>query len=436
MTAQPTAASHQPAWPPVAIPGQAGAHRAAVPSGDRDSSAPPGSEASASDTDDTLTENWSMESTDHPATPFVGPLTEGADLLAELRSAIETFVVLPHRHALEAVTLWVAATHLQPAWQHAPRLAVVSPAKRCGKSRLLDVLHETVHDPFITVNSTPAAIFRSITANPPTLLVDEADTIFGSPKVAEKNEEMRGLLNSGHHRNRPTTRVAGNDHQPTKFRTFAMAALAGIGDLPDTIMDRSVVIRMRRRAPGESVRPYRSRRDTPALNALRQRLAAWLGPHLEEAADSEPVMPVEDRAADTWEPLIVVADLAGGPWPTWARTACQMMTAYEQGQEEDHGGLKIRILTDIRQVFASYGNLDALPTESLLAALRADTEGPWAEYGNGGLSARGLQLLLADYQIRSANHRFGDIGQRKGFSRSQFTDAWMRYCPPAARTAP
>ncbi|MEU5545790.1 DUF3631 domain-containing protein [Streptomyces sioyaensis] len=186
----------------------------------------------------------------------------------------------------------------------------------------------------------------------------------------------------------------------------------------------------RRRAPGESVRPYRSRRDTPALNALRQRLAAWLGPHLEEAADSEPVMPVEDRAADTWEPLIVVADLAGGPWPAWARTACQTMTAFEQGQEEDHGGLKIRILTDIRQVFASYGNPDALPTESLLAALRADTEGPWAEYGNGGLSARGLQLLLADYQIRSANHRFGDIGQRKGFSRSQFTDAWMRYCLP------
>ncbi|MGY5133481.1 DUF3631 domain-containing protein [Streptomyces nigrescens] len=435
MTAHPTAASHRPTWPPVAIPGQVGAHRVAMPTGDREPSTPPGSVTGASDTDDTPTENWSMESTDRPATPFIGPLTEGADLLGELRSAIETFVVLPHRQALDAVTLWVAATHLQPAWQHAPRLAVVGPAKRCGKSRLLDVLHETVRDPFITVNSTPAAIFRSITANPPTLLVDEADTIFGSPKVAEKNEEMRGLLNSGHHRNRPTTRVAGNDHQPTKFRTFAMAALAGIGDLPDTIMDRSVVIRMRRRAPGESVRSYRSRRDTPALNALRQRLAAWLGPHLEEAADSEPVMPVEDRAADTWEPLIVVADLAGGPWPAWARTACQTMTAYEQGQEEDHGGLKIRILTDIRQVFASYGNPDALPTESLLAALRADSEGPWAEYGNGGLSARGLQLLLADYQIRSANHRFGDIGQRKGFSRSQFTDAWVRYCPPPARTA-
>ncbi|RBM05177.1 hypothetical protein DEH69_28345, partial [Streptomyces sp. PT12] len=134
------------------------------------------------------------------------------------------------------------------AWQHAPRLAVVGPAKRCGKSRLLDVVTETVHSPLITVNASPAAIFRSITDDdPPTFLVDEADTLFGTAKAAERNEDLRGLLNAGHQRNRPTLRVTGPEHTPVAFPTFAMAALAGIGDLPDTIMDRSVVIRMRRR---------------------------------------------------------------------------------------------------------------------------------------------------------------------------------------------
>lgn len=257
--------------------------------------------------------------------------TQGADLLTELRSAISRYVVMPSGEALDAVTLWVAATHLQPAWQHAPRLAVVGPAKRCGKSRLLDVLHDTVHDPFITVNSTPAAIFRSITEQPPTLLVDEADTIFGSVKVAEKNEEMRGLLNSGHQRNRPTTRVVGPEHKPTKFATFAMAALAGIGDLPDTIMDRAVVVRMRRRGPGESVRSFRSRYDTPVLHVLRDRLAAWLVPLTDAAAGMEPVMPVEDRAADTWEPL--VAGTKPGttsskpPQPTRPSSTCKPPTS-------------------------------------------------------------------------------------------------------------
>jgi len=360
---------------------------------------------------------------------------EGAGLLTELRSALTRYVILPSREAEVATTLWIAATHLQPAWQHAPRLAVVGPAKRCGKSRLLDVLHETVHDPFITVNSTPAAIFRSITEKPPTLLVDEVDTIFGSAKAAEKNEEMRGLLNAGHQRNRPTTRVAGPDHKPTKFPTFAMAALAGIGDLPDTIMDRAVVVRMRRRAPGEEVRPFRSRWDTPPLHALRDRLVGWLTPLLEAAARMAPPMPVDDRAADTWEPLVIVADLAGGDWPHLARTACTAMTAHEAGQDEE-GGLKSRILADIRAAFAEVGDPTALPTEHLLMLLHRAPEGPWTEYGTSGLTPRGLQLLLKDYGIGSANIRFADGNQRKGFARNQFLDAWTRYCPEPTAPAP
>ncbi|WSK08665.1 DUF3631 domain-containing protein [Kitasatospora sp. NBC_01300] len=349
-------------------------------------------------------------------------------MLSELRSAIARFVILPSAHALDAVTLWVAATHLQPAWQHAPRLAVIGPAKRCGKSRLLDVITETVHDPLITVNATPAAIFRSITDKPPTLLVDEADTLFGSIKAAEKNEDLRGLLNAGHQRNRPTLRVSGPDHKPMKFPTFAMAALAGIGDLPDTIMDRSVVIRMRRRAPGEQVAAFRSKRDTPALHRTRNGLRGWLTPLTDTATDMEPSMPVEDRAADTWEPLVSVADLAGGDWPARARAACRAMTAHESGQDED-GGLKTRILADIRRVFAAGGNPDALSTEHLLTALNADSEAPWAEHGINGLTARGLQLLLKDYGISSANIRFDRDTQRKGFTRNSFVDPWSRYCP-------
>jgi hypothetical protein len=352
----------------------------------------------------------------------------GADLLTEVRSAVARYVVMPSEEALDAVTLWIAATHLQVAWQHAPRLAVVGPAKRCGKSRLLDVLHDTVHDPFITVNSTPAAIFRSITEQPPTLLVDEADTIFGSAKVAEKNEEMRGLLNSGHQRNRPTTRVVGPEHRPTKFRTFAMAALAGIGDLPDTIMDRAVVIRMRRRGPGETVRPFRARRDTPLLHALRDRLAGWAKPLTDAAAELEPVMPVEDRAADTWEPLVAVADLAGGGWPGRARHACRVMTAQEEGNDQE-AGLPTRLLGDIRVVFAACGDPEALATEQILAGLKADSEAPWGEYGTAGLTARAMQLLLKDFGISSSNRRFRDGSQRRGFARNQFTDAWTRYCP-------
>ncbi|WP_239517705.1 DUF3631 domain-containing protein [Streptomyces sp. ICC1] len=409
----PTPAATNEPWPVTAMPGRPGAHR----------QDPRPVEAATPQTP--AAQDRPAEAKPRP----IGPLREGEQVLAELRGQLRRYVVLPSEDAFTAVTLWVAATHLQTAWQHAPRLAVVGPAKRCGKSRLLDVVTETVHDPLVTVNASAAAIFRSITETPPTLLVDEADTLFGSAKVAEKNEEMRGLLNAGHQRNRPTLRVSGPNHEVSKFPTFAMAALAGIGDLPDTIMDRSVVIRMRRRGPGEKVAEFRSARDIPALHALRDRLVAWLAPLHAAAMELAPPMPVEDRAADTWEPLVAIADLAGGEWPILARTACAVMTSHEAQRDQDSGGTGIRLLADIRRAFAGEGDPPVMRTARLLDILNQDEETAWEQYTAKGLTARGLGILLQDYNISSANRRFHNGDQAKGFTREQFTDAWARYCP-------
>lgn len=366
-----------------------------------------------------------LRTTDAAPTTSESP---GAALLAELRDHIRRYAVLPSEEALDAVALWVAATHLQAVWHHAPRLAIVAPARRCGKSRLLDILVETVHDPLITVNTSAAAIYRSLSDRPRTLLVDEVDTIFGNPRTAEMNEGLRGLLNAGHQRNRPVTRSVGNDHHAREFDTFAMAALAGIGDLPDTIMDRSIVIRMRRRADGEVVAPLRDRRDGVLLRATRAKLTLWASLVREKAEALHPDMPVEDRAADTWEPLVAVADLAGGSWPDRARLACVRMVAAEEEIEEDSCG-GARILADIRRIYFTHGDTDTLPTTAILAALNDDPEAPWAEHGRGGLTARGLAGLLKDYRISSANIRLPDGTQRKGYTFNKFADSWRRYCP-------
>ncbi|MEW2377524.1 DUF3631 domain-containing protein [Micromonospora sp. NPDC047812] len=309
-----------------------------------------------------------------------------------------------------------------------------APEKRCGKSRLLDVVEATCYAPLITVNASPAAVYRAIgTDDPPTLLVDEADTIFGA--AAEANEDLRGLLNAGHQRNRPAIRWDAAAQKVEKIPTFSMAALAGIGAMPDTIEDRAVVIRMRRRAPGETVAPYRHRRDSPALRALARQLTGWLRANLRDLETAEPGMPVEDRAADTWEPLVAVADLAGGTWPQRARRACENLTAERDGAAVPSD--RIRLLADCRAAFRAVNAVDnqgrpAIPSSVLLDKLRTDPEAPWAEYGKAGtgLTAMKLGQLLAEYEIRSANIRFGGTyGQVKGYYQADFTDAWNRYCP-------
>lgn len=367
-----------------------------------------------------------------PTDPGERDSGEGAELLDELRAAIGKYVVLPSDEALTAVTLWVAATHIQTALQHAPRLAVVGPTKGCGKSRVLDVLHETVHQSIMTVNMSTAVLFRVIGKNPRTILVDEADAIFSK---AGDNEELRGLLNAGHQRNRPAWRISGPEHKPTPYPTFAMAALASIGDLPDTITDRPVVLRMQKRKPSEKVTPFRSRYAVPELNALRDKLAAWLGPLRGTAAPMAPTMPVEDRAADTWEPLVIVADLAGGHWPASARAACVAMTRFEAVQDEQTN-LKTRLLRDIHRVFEAHGNPEALSSLDLVTTLLQDPDAPWAEHGTNGLNAYHLGKLLRDFDIRPANYRFDKGRQAKGYARNRFLDSWARHCPDLAETAP
>jgi hypothetical protein len=367
---------------------------------------------------------------DVPAIPPSRP--QGAGLLGDLHAALCRYVVLPSPQAADAVTLWVAASHAQPAWEHAPRLAVVSPLKRCGKSRLLDVVAETCHHPLITVNATIAAVVRSIAGDPPTLLVDEADTLWGSKKQADQNEDLRGLLNAGHQRNRPMLRWDITSRTAEQLDTFAMAMLASIGDLPDTIMDRAVVVRMRRRAPGEQVDPYRTRRDAPPLNELRDRLSGWARDHLRQLHQAAPAMPLEDRAADTWEPLIAVADLAGGDWPARARTAATVMTAAEAQQEEDTSA-GVRLLGDLREVFDRAG-ADALYSATILEALHKLDEAPWADWYGHPLRPRELANLLRAYQVRPRDVREHGTGpQRKGYTRADLYEPWARYVPRQPR---
>jgi hypothetical protein len=355
--------------------------------------------------------------------------SDGAAILDRLRDTLTRYVVLPSPEAADATVLWIAATHALQAWAHAPRLVIRAPEKRCGKSRLLDIVEGTCHQPLITVNASTAAVYRSIgSADPPTLLVDEADTIFGG-KQAESNEELRGLLNAGHQRNRPTIRWNSTQNRMETIPTFAMAALAGIGAMPDTIEDRAVIVRMRRRAPGEHVAPYRHRRDGPALRRTAAELRDWLRGNLARLEHAEPLMPLEDRAADTWEPLIAVADLAQADWPERARHAAETLTAERDGDGVSSD--RIRLLIDCRTAF---GPFDAMPTAALLTTLKADPEAPWAEYGGAsgtGLTAMRFGAMLRDYGIRSDTIRFPPpTGQAKGYHRASFTDAWARYCPP------
>jgi uncharacterized protein DUF3631 len=224
-----------------------------------------------------------------------------AEALDLAHAKLTRYVVFPCPEAADAATLYAAATHAVPKLEFAARLVVKSPVKLCGKSRLLDVLAQLVRRPLLTSDISAAALVRSIDPDdPPTLILDEADATFGALKGDEKAEHLRGILNAGFSRDRPYRRWDVTTRGVEDCPTFAMAVLAGIGSLPDTIEDRAVVIAMRRKSPAEQATKFRTRRDKPEVKAVGEQIAAALGPHADAIGDAEPDMPPEldDRAED------------------------------------------------------------------------------------------------------------------------------------------
>jgi hypothetical protein len=354
---------------------------------------------------------------------------DGAALLDDLRNTITRFVAFPDQHAAAAVALWIATTHALPAFEFAPRLVITSPQKRCAKSRLLDIIAGTCHQPLVTANAAVAAIFRSLGGDhPPTLIIDEVDAIFGSKRAAENHEDLRALLNAGHQRGRPALRCVGPLHLPTEFPTFAMAALAGIGGMPDTITDRAVNITMRRRAPTEQVSQFRTRRVGPELEKLRERLAEWTAGVLDDQlTGAAPDMPVEDRAADTWEPLVAVADAAGGHWSQTARAACKALVCAADEADEERS-LPTRLLLDIRETFAGK-MVSFVPSAELVAELCRIEDAPWNDFD---LTRSKLAYRLKEFGIRT---RHNAAGTARGYRLEDFSDAFTRYTRQEASEA-
>lgn len=352
---------------------------------------------------------------------------DGARLLDDIRSFLSRFVVYPSPHELVAHVLWIVHTWLMDAWESTPRMAFLSPEPGSGKSRALEVTEPLVPRPVHAVNTTSAYLFRKVSdpQGAPTILYDEIDTVFG-PK-AKDNEDIRGMLNAGHRKGATAGRcvVRGKIVETEELPAYCAVMLAGLDDLPDTIMSRSVVVRMRRRAPSESVEPWRPRINGPDAAKLNSQLANWSCNIREVAADTWPDMPagVEDRAADVWESLLAVADLAGGHWPETARVTAVTLVTASKGRAPSIG---VMLLRDLRTLFDAAG-ADRLSTESILTELRGIEEAPWAVIRRGEpLDARGLAQRLKKYDVCPELQRVnGEVS--RGYSRAQLADAWARY---------
>src|SRR5262249_41911396 len=218
-----------------------------------------------------------------------------------------------------------------------------------------------------------------------------------------------------------------------EISAYCAVALAGLGWLPDTILSRSVIIRMRRRGPGEKVMAYRRWVHAPFGQTLRECLVAWAAGEVEAMADARPEMPpgIGDPGADVWGPPRGVADAVGGDWPVGARGAAVALVG---AAREIEPSLGIRLLTDLKTIFDS-STLTAIATATILSRLVDLPESPWGDLKGRQINDRILARRLRQYGVKSKKLRVGDT-TAMGYAREDLVDVWLRYLPlcPEKRT--
>jgi hypothetical protein len=374
-------------------------------------------------------------------------LEAGADLLADVDQFLRRYVYFSTPAQPTTGALFVAHTWAFAAAEVTPYLHVNSAEKRCGKSLLLDLLRLLCRGPLMAADTTAAALFRSIGDPPPTILFDEVQELF-ERSVDDTQRELRAVLNAGYRLGGNVRRCVGEGGAVTvaDFPVFCPKVLAGTGTLPDMLADRSVPIRLKRKPRDAKVERFRRRDAEAAAAALTARLAGWAKTALPTLTAARPDLPDElhDRQQDIWEPLLAIADAAGGDWPARARDAAVEL----HGATRPEDSAAVLLLGHIRERFYLSDELDdegkriprpepleRVTTAALLRSLVDRDDGPWADWWGNDVEADKLKgpavklaRLLKPFDVAPKQLRFGEANER-GYERAAFAKAWALYCP-------
>ena len=347
------------------------------------------------------------------------------DVIGGVESFIRRFCILPEAAYLP-LALWAIATHLSDVFGAFPYVALLSPVKGCGKTRVLEVLELLCANPQRITSASPASIFRMM-KDGPTLLLDEVEAL-RNKKPSESAQAILAILNAGYRKGATVTRCVPPDWNVEHFPVYGPKAFAAIGKLPETLADRCVCLSMQRKSPAQPVARFLFTRTPAEAKPICKSIAGWakssrktVHKRFEDVGD---LLFLADREAELWMPLFAVCEVAA-PARVADLKKCALSLSGAKSADDVDDSLALTLLADVQRVWAA--GSQHLMTASLIGTLENFAENTWAE-PEQKLTPRKLAGMLRPFGIEPRQVRVGsETG--KGYLRADFETAFSRYLP-------
>lgn len=353
----------------------------------------------------------------------LGPAIPDSELLERTEQYIRRYVILPEPAYLP-MALWAIATHAVLRFDGFPYIAVLSAVKRSGKTRLAEVLETIVRKPWRGTSPSAAAVYRYL-EDAATLLLDETEP-FNAKNKSEMTQILLAVLNVGYRKGATVLRCDGKEHKPRRFPVYGAKMFAAIGRLPDTLLDRSIVIHMKRRTKDQKVGRFLQARIQTESKPLEESILyfaqtcrASIDAAYHQVVDQD-LDYLSDRDADLWMPLFSVCAILKSERLQELRKCAEVLSGTKTEDDEDDS-YAIGLLRDIRDVWPDGSH--QYETSLLIDKLKALEESPWGEHQ---LTPRKLARMLRPFDVLP-RQIWVNGRNAKGYILAEFNDVFNRY---------
>lgn len=333
--------------------------------------------------------------------------SRGAALVRQVEAWIAGYMFMPAEYALVAA-LWALNTWIFDAFDAVPYAVITAPTKGSGKSLLGDLMIMVSLNGKMRTDVTKATMFRLLEAHNGrmTVAIDEAE------KLRAENHPLREFANTGYRKGSTIPRtVPGGPNGSTviDFPVFCPKLFILIGDVWDTLRDRSIVFWLSNGVPSRRFRRSDAEREATALKAEIEAFWKDLAGHGAIIAPYEAAW-LSGRDAEIWEPLLSIAHAFELPpakiamleaasadmtaAKTMTATRYQMTDADAEARTQDDKYAR-KALKDLVSIFNEKETF--VTSELAVQRMKAIPTGPWRTYKGNGLSTINLSGLLARF---------------------------------------